>query len=159
MGLVAFWPCFCVYECFGLPRPQHHQAKATHQMYVCVCMCMCIYIYMYSTPPPVIHTFSACFVFFLSWHCVFLLFVRDLFSLSQRVDLCFLSFFISGCLSFVYIAPVETGTNRYKSVQVVPAPGPGTKNQEPRLQGKTSLQSWFLVLGSRGGAGTTCTVL
>ena len=173
-------------------------------------------------PPPVIHAFSASFVFFLFGHCVFLFFVRDLLSLSQRVDLDFLSFLISGCLSIclycnsrdrykpvqigtsctgpgpleprtknqdcgevlpcnlgfwflvplgrynlyrfvpvctgLYVVetygPVQTGTNRYKLYRPQK-----TKNQEPRLQGKTSLQSWFLVLGSRGGAGTTCTVV
>ena len=47
----------------------------------------------------------------------------------------------------IVISPSQAGTNRYKSVQVVPAqsPEPRTKNQDCREVFLGNLGSWFLV--------------
>ena len=75
---------------------------------------------------------------------------------SVLIPIFFQSGVISICVVYLYITPVETGTNRYKLYRPR-----GTKNQEPRLQGGLTQKAWFLVLGSTGPAqnrhnGTSC---
>ena len=124
----------------------------------CVCMhvypniYIYIYIYIYMVPPPSYpHLFCFFCVFSCSGTAYFCFFVRDLFSLSQRVDLHFLSFFIPGCLSICLYKPVQIGTS---------CTGPGPWNQEPRTKIAGRSCPAILVLGSSfHGAGTTCTDL
>ena len=131
-------------------------------MYIYVYICIYIYtyihiyiymyIYIYGTPP-VIHAFLLILCFSCSGTACFCFsFVMGFLCPSMLISACFLSIWLLIYLYASY-APVETGTNRYKSVQVVPAPAPGTKNQDCGEVLPCNLGSWF------HGAGTTCTDL
>ena len=69
-------------------------------------------------PPPVIQTFSAVFLV-LALRIAFCSFVICFLCPSVLIYIFFLSLYLVAYV-YVNITPVETGTNRYKSVQVVP---------------------------------------